>query len=965
MRNRRCVFLPVLAAPLLLGQLSIEGCLPTLSGGGTNNPGVTSPIFNLPPNVVLTADVVRGVAPLTVKFSSSGSTDEGVIVSRLWNFGDNQTSQEISPTHTFQTTGQFTVRLTLTDDRQASASRTLTISVTQQPVAAISVDRTTAESAPAVFNFSASNSFDPDGTIERYQWDFGDGSRELLPVITHTFATAGKFQVRLTVTDNTGVTAVANQIVEIGIPSPTIEFRSPPPSLQNIVVSSAAPIWINVVFGLTPNVPYNLRAGIDGDRDICEAQAALFATSDGASLESLTGHASPVRGVAYSPDGSVIASCSDDGTVRLYNAINGDFLRSASGLGGVVTGVAFAPDSSRYVLGTTDRNVLVRAVADGGLVQQFVGHGAAVSSVAYAPNGARVLSGDGSGVALLWDITSGAQVQSFVGHSAAINSVAFAPNNSNLVATGSDDQTAKVWNAATGSVVRTFAPVFQNGALVAGHSNSVTSVAISPDGTLLLTGSVDRTAILWELATGGALRTLAGHTDRVTAVAFSPDGTQVLTGSGDGSARLWTTATGAQVRALRPCSSTISSVAFSPDGVRALLGVAASNDIQLDTVPPSGNDLNLTVPTALSLSGVGAAQAGRQYALWAEVDTDRTDPQRTYANAALNIVPPYTTGIDDFTPRVPLVNDEAAVVVAPTRGRQVFDLGPLRAGDRLIIEPMEVPGYGRAFSATDFTALILDADQKVFALFTSDSTLLADEANYIIGHTSSKYYCVIDTPVSVFIRVVRGGALEPRPQRVLLNFVAAENVIVGGGDPLSIPAFDASELNGAWGAPETTQIKNSIRATLESLFSTWNVDIATTDDSELPDLPYTIVYFAIDGEPSVDPNNRWGAFDFFDPRNQTQSGNALVDALLMADDFSSLSPTDFGAAVARVAARQLGALMGLRLTEGTTDIMSPTTSPDNPALGFTIAPLLSSELPNGTIGQQDAPLIFNEVLGNP
>jgi len=226
MRRPRSITLFGLAAPLLLMQTTPSGCLSDGTGGGG------SPLFNLPPTAVLTSDVQRGVAPLKVYFSSSGSSDDGVIVRREWDFGDGVgTSQEISPTYTFQSNGIFTVRLTLTDDRGATSSTTIVISVTERPIAIIAVDRTTAETAPATFEFDGSASFDPDaaeGETLLYRWDFGDGSRELLASVSHTFATAGTYRVRLTVTDAVGVTGSADKIIEVGIPRPTISFRAPP-----------------------------------------------------------------------------------------------------------------------------------------------------------------------------------------------------------------------------------------------------------------------------------------------------------------------------------------------------------------------------------------------------------------------------------------------------------------------------------------------------------------------------------------------------------------------------------------------------------------------------------------------------------------------------------------------------------------------------------------------------------------
>jgi WD40 repeat protein len=108
--------------------------------------------------------------------------------------------------------------------------------------------------------------------------------------------------------------------------------------------------------------------------------------------------------------------------------------------------------------------------------------------------------------------------------------VAFSPDGK-YVLTGSDDDTARLWDAATGAEVHAFS----------GHTGSVYDVAFSPDGKYVLTGSADHTAKLWDAAAGAEVRTFSGHTSYFLSVAFSPDGKYVLTGSDDGTASLWDT----------------------------------------------------------------------------------------------------------------------------------------------------------------------------------------------------------------------------------------------------------------------------------------------------------------------------------------------------------------------------------------------------------------------------------------
>src|SRR5688572_9451793 len=131
-----------------------------------------------------------------------------------------------------------------------------------------------------------------------------------------------------------------------------------------------------------------------------------------------------------------------------------------------------------------------------------------------------------------WQRLAHSELRTLHGHIAELRSVAFSPDGGRIV-TGSGDRTAKVWDAATGKELLT----------LRGHSAAIESLSFSPDGQRIVTGSSDQMSMVWDSAKGRELRTLHGHNAQIWSVAFSPDGQRIVTGSGDRTARVWEAAT--------------------------------------------------------------------------------------------------------------------------------------------------------------------------------------------------------------------------------------------------------------------------------------------------------------------------------------------------------------------------------------------------------------------------------------
>lgn len=287
------------------------------------------------------------------------------------------------------------------------------------------------------------------------------------------------------------------------------------------------------------------------------------------------GHSDNLLAVAYSADGRLALTGSEDQTARLWDTTTGKEIRRFAGHDGPIRSVAFSVDA-RYVLtGSVDSTARLWETATASEVRRFA-HPGVVTSTVFSPQGQLFATGCSDGKARSWDVATGQCTATFSGHTDGVRAVAFSPDGARLL-TGSDDQTSCVWNAKSQELV------FR----LAGHTAPVTSVSFSPDGQMLLTGSFDATARTWDAQSGRQLRLLQLHR-KVFSAAFSPDGRQIVTGNegfpfrGEEPAerhhtvRLWTTDTGQMVRSFRDSGSSAVSVAFAPSGQQVLVGAAGN-----------------------------------------------------------------------------------------------------------------------------------------------------------------------------------------------------------------------------------------------------------------------------------------------------------------------------------------------------------------------------------------------------
>jgi WD40 repeat protein len=203
------------------------------------------------------------------------------------------------------------------------------------------------------------------------------------------------------------------------------------------------------------------------------------------------------------------------------------------------------------------------ALGEASLLAVLRGHRGAVQDARYSPDGKLLLTTGEDNTARIWDAATGRVIR-VLQHPNTVYRSAFSPDGRRVV-TSDEDGVARIWNVRTGRLAVS----------LRGHDGPVLAAAFSPDGTRIVTAGVDKTARVWNSRSGRTTAVLRGHTYQVSDAVFSPDGRLVATASFDLTARLWDPRTATSVAVLRGHGANVNDVDFSPDGDRL---VTASGD---------------------------------------------------------------------------------------------------------------------------------------------------------------------------------------------------------------------------------------------------------------------------------------------------------------------------------------------------------------------------------------------------
>jgi len=272
----------------------------------------------------------------------------------------------------------------------------------------------------------------------------------------------------------------------------------------------------------------------------------------------LKGHQAGVNAIAFSPDGTMLASNGVKEAIRFWDPNTGTQLKAIAREGQDINNIAFSPDGKllasvgakedrtiRFFDTSTDREIRTIAIQ----VQWL-------KPVVFSPDGAILAATGDGGKILFWEVESGKELMALAAHKHWAFGLAFSPDGQRL-ASGGCDRMVRIWDVQSGEKLQEFQ----------GHQERIWSVAYTPDGNTVASSAGDKTIILWDPQTGRRRHTLEGHTKWVRQIAISPDGRVLASAGYDSTVRLWSIEDGKLLATLR-CQGDngFRCVAFSPDG---------------------------------------------------------------------------------------------------------------------------------------------------------------------------------------------------------------------------------------------------------------------------------------------------------------------------------------------------------------------------------------------------------------
>lgn len=304
------------------------------------------------------------------------------------------------------------------------------------------------------------------------------------------------------------------------IPHGNILYSPHYPAQPQIAVDEGSEVW---VVAFSPNGTLLATGAGDAALDLWDA-----ATGD--LVRTLTGHTDEIDALGFSPDGARIVSVSDDETVKVWDVATGECLQTLTGHTGCVEAVSWSPDGKYIASGGQDLVVKLWDTATWDCVVSIAASEEHIYGIAFHPDSTRVASGSGDNTVAEWLVPSGKPSKVYKGLSAY--TIGYSPDGQ-WIAGGCDDSTTMVWSTSSGSQ-RAFLQPYGPTA----DGKGVSSVAFSPDSMYLATGGDDALVVQWDWMAGEKVQVWQASAE-VHGVSWAPDGTRIASGADDGAVDVW------------------------------------------------------------------------------------------------------------------------------------------------------------------------------------------------------------------------------------------------------------------------------------------------------------------------------------------------------------------------------------------------------------------------------------------